>query len=103
MQIPSEQLVRSSTSVLSRQGMPGAMRACVLGLALQPNPGELSFFFAEHATNKPLALQPYPLARCPPVPPGSPSSLLRALPATLKAQQLWLAVGSEAAAMYSRA
>jgi hypothetical protein len=34
-----------------------------------------------------------------PVPPGSPSSLLRALPATLNAQQLWLAVGSLAPAM----
>lgn len=40
---------------------------------------------------------------CAPVPPGSPSSLLRALPATLKAQQLWLADGSLAAAMWLRA
>lgn len=38
-----------------------------------------------------------------PVPLGSPSSLLRALPATLKAQQLWLAVGSDAAATWARA
>lgn len=38
-----------------------------------------------------------------PVPLGSPSSLLRALLATLNAQQLWLAVGSEAAAICSNA
>lgn len=34
-----------------------------------------------------------------PVPLGSPSSLLRALPAALNAQQLWLADGSRAASM----
>jgi hypothetical protein len=39
----------------------------------------------------------------PAVPLGSPSSLLRAVPATLKAQQLCEAVGSEASAMWPSA